>query len=255
MEEKTQTYYELLDVSPKSSQNEIATAYRKIMKSYHPDKIKHGSMTETTKTYINSVNRAYNVLRDPMKRSEYDNSLKINTHKQCDFIEMKEEYEKFYASMNTDIRCQEDAREKFQRQNLELNSKIGFAKQTRLNDEDLDKQVMQMVLMREQEDIENTPDKEYNDEQERTREVIPYTGDIAPFNMTTDETQDGVLCDVSGMPINENRTSHATYKPTSETIDSLYEKRLQERERGNMRVGEYDKTMCYELNGLYVKKN
>lgn len=61
-------YYEILGVSKKSSQDEIQKAYRKLAKKYHPDKNK-GADSEAK---FKEVGEAYDVLKDPDKRSKYD---------------------------------------------------------------------------------------------------------------------------------------------------------------------------------------
>lgn len=66
------TYYDILGVEQKASAQEIKTVYRELIKRYHPDK--NPNQAEALKrTQI--INDAYSVLRDPVKRSEYDNLL------------------------------------------------------------------------------------------------------------------------------------------------------------------------------------
>jgi len=66
------TYYDILGVEQKASVQEIKTAYRELIKRYHPDK--NPNQAEALKrTQI--INDAYSVLKDPIKRSEYDNLL------------------------------------------------------------------------------------------------------------------------------------------------------------------------------------
>jgi len=58
-------FYEILDVDPTASPEEIKKAYRKLALQHHPDK---GGSTERFK----EISTAYNVLSDPRKRSIYD---------------------------------------------------------------------------------------------------------------------------------------------------------------------------------------
>ncbi len=77
MIEKTEyiNYYELFEIHPKSSQEEIKHAYRKKLKQWHPDKnidrIKESE--EITKV----LNHAYSVLRDAVQRKKYDRMLRF----------------------------------------------------------------------------------------------------------------------------------------------------------------------------------
>ena len=64
-------YYEILEVSEKSSGEVIAGAYRALTKKYHPDVSSDAASIEKMKT----INLAYEVLSDPRKRAEYDRTL------------------------------------------------------------------------------------------------------------------------------------------------------------------------------------
>lgn len=62
-------YYEILEVSKSSSQDDIKKAYRKLAKKYHPDLNPDNSEAEQN---FKEVNAAYEVLSDEDKRSRYD---------------------------------------------------------------------------------------------------------------------------------------------------------------------------------------
>ncbi|MCH9698262.1 MAG: DnaJ domain-containing protein [Gammaproteobacteria bacterium] len=61
-------YYQLLDVAKDASQDDIKRAYRKLARKYHPDVSKEIDAEERFK----EVGEAYEVLKDPEKRSAYD---------------------------------------------------------------------------------------------------------------------------------------------------------------------------------------
>jgi molecular chaperone DnaJ len=65
-----QDYYATLSVSPDASLLEIKRAYRRLARLHHPDLHK-----EALDDHIKRLNTAYEVLRDPHKRAEYDVQL------------------------------------------------------------------------------------------------------------------------------------------------------------------------------------
>lgn len=61
-------YYEVLGVAPDVDDKTLKTAYRKLARKYHPDVSKEADAEARFK----EVAEAYDVLRDPHKRAEYD---------------------------------------------------------------------------------------------------------------------------------------------------------------------------------------
>jgi curved DNA-binding protein CbpA len=61
-------YYHILGVSPQSDAAQIKMAYRRLAKRYHPDKNPGGDAG----SMILSINEAYEVLGDPVRRKRYD---------------------------------------------------------------------------------------------------------------------------------------------------------------------------------------
>ncbi|NLG72963.1 MAG: DnaJ domain-containing protein [Chloroflexi bacterium] len=72
----TKDYYSILQVRPNASEEEIRSAYKRLALEYHPDLSKHPGAEELMKLF----NEAYNVLRDPQKRAQYDQERLIEQH-------------------------------------------------------------------------------------------------------------------------------------------------------------------------------
>lgn len=70
------TLYELLEVSPQASPEVIKAAYRQLALKYHPDR----QSTERDKLHASEkmklINRAYDILSDPVRRAEYDRAIR-----------------------------------------------------------------------------------------------------------------------------------------------------------------------------------
>src|SRR5688500_741401 len=62
-------YYNVLGVARTASDDEIKKAYRKLAMQYHPDR--NGGSREAEEKF-KEITEAYDVLRDPGKRSAYD---------------------------------------------------------------------------------------------------------------------------------------------------------------------------------------
>jgi curved DNA-binding protein len=65
---KFKDYYEVLGVARDASQDDIKRAYRRLARKYHPDVSKE----ENAEARFKEMKEAYEVLKDPEKRSAYD---------------------------------------------------------------------------------------------------------------------------------------------------------------------------------------
>src|SRR5215213_9958780 len=62
-------YYQVLGVGRDAAREDIEKAYRRLAKKYHPDNNPGGAEAEAR---LKLIKEAYQVLRDPARRSAYD---------------------------------------------------------------------------------------------------------------------------------------------------------------------------------------
>ncbi len=62
-------YYQVLNVSPKASNAEIKSAYRRLARKYHPDV---NDDLETASREFAKIAEAYEILGNPQERANYD---------------------------------------------------------------------------------------------------------------------------------------------------------------------------------------
>ena len=72
-----ETYYNILEVSPNASQEEIRKAYHKKAHEYHPDKFidQPDWVKKQSEEMIKKINIAYDTLKSPEKRKKYDEEI------------------------------------------------------------------------------------------------------------------------------------------------------------------------------------
>lgn len=86
----SETFYDILGISPKATIEEIRASFRAKAKFWHPDKNKDKEAT----TKFQQINMAYTTLRDPHARADYDqeNGISQDTNNTKDSNSMKSKY-------------------------------------------------------------------------------------------------------------------------------------------------------------------
>lgn len=65
------TAYDVLEIAPTDSQNEIKRAYKTVVKKYHPDV----NADKDAASKFRKIKKAYNLLSDTFKKAQYDKTL------------------------------------------------------------------------------------------------------------------------------------------------------------------------------------
>lgn len=73
------TYYDVLEISPGASLDEIKQAYRKLALQWHPDR--NRAAQRDAHRRLQMINEAYSLLKDETTRARYDQMLKHQRNK------------------------------------------------------------------------------------------------------------------------------------------------------------------------------
>lgn len=65
-------YYDILEVTPSSSQEQIKSQYRLLIQAWHPDRFSKPEWKKIAEEKCKDFNEAYSALSDPVKRKQYD---------------------------------------------------------------------------------------------------------------------------------------------------------------------------------------
>jgi hypothetical protein len=71
------TYYHVLGIDPWCSFESINVAYRELALKWHPDRWLPTEAKARAEEKMKRINEAYTVLKDPMKRGEYNKRLRV----------------------------------------------------------------------------------------------------------------------------------------------------------------------------------
>lgn len=71
----SQNHYDVLGISPTASTDDVRSAFRQRAREHHPDTSEHPDSAKM----MAEINRAWSVLSDPVKRFDYDRSLRAES--------------------------------------------------------------------------------------------------------------------------------------------------------------------------------
>jgi curved DNA-binding protein CbpA len=173
-------FYEVLGLEPTATMQEIKKQYGKLIVKYHPDKAKESF----DPSLFELIQKAYETLSNSKKREEYDFYVnKIVKSRTDDFIKLKNDFEKYMELeelQTKDENSKIKAKIEFDRLFNECDDKHGFKRdkiQDKLSEEEIKNQLDDLVLQREQDEIEFSQNKLFDDGE---------SFDISKFNAAFD---------------------------------------------------------------------
>jgi len=72
------SYYEILEVEPDATQDQIREQYLFLIQAWHPDKFPNAAQKAKAEEKTKAINAAFEILRNPVKRAEYDRSTRFS---------------------------------------------------------------------------------------------------------------------------------------------------------------------------------
>jgi len=262
MEQKT--HYQILGISPKSTQDDIKKAYYKLMKENHPDKYNTVEKLEEVRHQVKIINKAYEILRNDKLKKEYDNSLKIG-QKTDNFTSAKSSFQKYMESINVDEtqknKLKKAAEKQFKQRFNEIDEQKGIDRQQELHKftkEELEFEYTQLETTRDQENIEYMPEvinaetidgkfdiQRFNDEFEKIEEdtvaLIHYQEETQPYQQENyndyapiEDNNQQLLFDTTKVEklitpdMKKHITHHVEQKITDDDVEALIKQRTEE---------------------------
>lgn len=201
----TVNLYTVLNLENDCTKNDIKRSYRKLVMEYHPDR--PGGDEEM----FELVHHAYNILHNPKTRKEYDRIFNISKQAEADFIDLKTRSVQYMESQKdyTNITSEDKNTYKkdFEKKFNDLDRKHGFIRDSSyydiIDEKDAKKRMKDLRFAREQEDIETTHEKIFDDNEvdflqkfneafelkHKTQlELIPHVGNPEAWDLDSGST-------------------------------------------------------------------
>jgi curved DNA-binding protein CbpA len=199
MSNKDINLYDVLGLERNCTRQQIKTIYRKLVGKHHPDKGGDSDIFEL-------ITNAFNILYDPVTRAEYDELFRISKQASSDHVSLKQAAEDFFKTQDLTeeqlAEARKKASKKFEQDFEDMDRKHKIDRGD--NDINLDaitadealKRMKDLETIREQDDIEYTHEKLFDDGQfnikqfnamfDKTNkthdELVPHTGNPGAWN-------------------------------------------------------------------------
>ena len=155
----TVNLYDVLNLQHDCNKQQIKDAYRKLVIEFHPDK-ENGDPE-----MFELITHAYNILINPDKRSDYDEIYKLSKQTESDHFKLKDKSKNYYDSHDdeaTKKRKEKESQAEFDKAFASMDKKHKYKRDVddkQISSDEAVKMVRDWELARDQEDIENMPEK------------------------------------------------------------------------------------------------
>lgn len=149
--------YEILNLSPDCTRNDIKKTFRELAKMHHPD---HGGDPKM----FQLITMAYEILIDKNERTQYDKIYEMHENNINSHTKMKDESASFKDSQSAWIKSADDAKNEFKKAFREMDLQQGINRSGDKVDDKYDKKEFEskykdLESAREIDDIEDTPEQ------------------------------------------------------------------------------------------------
>ena len=96
-------YYEVLEISRYANQREIKSAFRRLARKYHPDR-----NSTVSDDIMKTINIAFEILSDPIKRQQYDETLVVGRPRQLDRSDQNRDSDSSYSQNDWQVNITSD---------------------------------------------------------------------------------------------------------------------------------------------------
>jgi curved DNA-binding protein CbpA len=209
-DKETINYYEVFGCEQSVSQKELRQRYRDLVQKYHPDKNK-----DKDPKLFELVQRAWESLCTEDKRKQYDQLLSnVQQAKRSDHHSLKQSYEEYAELSKSDVseKTKEVAKLEFEKGFSEMDKKHKFdrskMKDNAIDTQDAKKRVNDLVMSRDQDAIEFSQPKMFEDgkpvplakfnemfdlwKQKKDRQIVKSNGAPSAFNDVTSSSYSSV---------------------------------------------------------------
>jgi len=140
-------YYKILGLENTATSSDIKKAYLRLLKIYHPDKIKDNDKTKLD--MYNQIKEAHNVLSDPQKKRTYDNGKSSNymqSHDAC-----KNDFAEFIKAQEASKSKQDEEAAKLEWDRFNEDMK---KKESKLSSDEMERKMNDLLMQRELQSLE-----------------------------------------------------------------------------------------------------